>query len=319
MLCASRIHSWLFLMQNVPRPQSLTGILVKSLIFLSENVCFKMRNPTNPSEQKAKKLHFETSEVRGPQFCCRYTAICWITTSTFQLQETSLSNGTKGPFWRRPFCWVISIRWSSTCVTFLGVLFVIDFLKMLRGEKVKILLIVFWSPGWGILFNNANTFGLSISVCRGCMDEWCAWRHDLFHRLLIWYQDWFREFLWLSNDVKKFWFRAPGDFHENLCLKAKGKELTSIYDFFIGLGHRRGGGKGNHWVCVGALKTGLHLSCFLDGRGHQKYPKQRTFIAFLRSKFRFHWISFVFLWMILGRNPCTWRFSHLYRRSECQF
>jgi len=53
----SGVHSWLFLMQNVPRPQTFAGILVKSMFVLSENgVCFKMRNPINPSEQKAKNF-----------------------------------------------------------------------------------------------------------------------------------------------------------------------------------------------------------------------------------------------------------------------
>lgn len=262
----SGVHSWLFLMQNVPRPQTFAGILVKSMFVLSENgVCFKMRNPINPSEQKAKNFI-----LRNLNWVSRNFRV-----DTNQYVESRPFNFSAS----RNFTQQRHERSFLTTAILLGDIYsviihvchvpwspIYDGLrKMLRGEKNRILLIVFWSPG--------GDFRSTMQI------------HLDFLFLFV-------EAVWMNNLLEdKNCFTLPDfdiridleNFYQfpmmwtKFCFKAKGKELTSIYDFFIGLGHHWEGGK-QIGKCVDALKMWLPFIMFFGCYTALKVPKTTHFL-----------------------------------------
>ena len=69
MVSTSRVHSWLFLMQNVPRPQTFAGILSSPCLFwVKMGGMFQNEKPHKSIRTKSKKLHFKKSELSIPQF-----------------------------------------------------------------------------------------------------------------------------------------------------------------------------------------------------------------------------------------------------------
>ncbi len=111
----------------------------------------------------------------------------------------------------------------------------------------------------------------------------------------FWYQDWFREFLWLFNDVNQFLISSSistKSFASRRKVKSWRASTISSSDWGI-----RGGGT-NFWCALMHWKRGFIYHVFLDVIGHQKYPKQCT----LQCSFGRNSDFIGFLWMFFVRT-----------------